>query len=73
MNAYENNIPYPINELGVGWDGTFDGEIMNPAVFLWSLEVEYIDGARGHINETLDVSSNILKSYAREARAAHIE
>lgn len=34
---------------------------------------EYIDGARGHINETLDVSSNIIKSYAREARAAHIE
>ena len=50
--VYENNVPYPINELGIGWDGTFDGKIMNPAVFVWSLEVEYIDGAsellKGH-------------------------
>ena len=50
--VYENNVPYPINELGIGWDGTFDGEIMNPGVFVWSLEVEYIDGAsdvlKGH-------------------------
>lgn len=50
--VYENNVPYGINEPGIGWDGTFDGKIMNPAVFVWSLEVEYIDGAtdvlKGH-------------------------
>lgn len=50
--VYENNVPYEINETGIGWDGTFDGKIMNPAVFVWSLEVEYIDGAsdvlKGH-------------------------
>jgi subtilisin-like proprotein convertase family protein len=43
-SVYENNIPYGINETGIGWDGTFKGKIMNPAVFVWSLEVEYIDG-----------------------------
>ena len=50
--VYENNVPYGINETGIGWDGTFDGKVMNPAVFVWSLEVEYIDGAsdvlKGH-------------------------
>jgi len=44
--VYENNVPYPINETGIGWDGTFDGKIMNSAVFVWSLEVEYIDGEK---------------------------
>ncbi len=43
--VYENNVPYDINDPNIGWDGTFDGKIMNPAVFVWSLEVEYIDGA----------------------------
>ncbi len=50
--VYENNDPYEINDPTIGWDGTFDGKIMNPAVFVWSLEVEYIDGAsdvlKGH-------------------------
>lgn len=43
--VYENNVPHEINEPGIGWDGSFDGKIMNPGVFVWSLEVEYIDGA----------------------------
>ena len=50
--VYENNVPYDINDPDIGWDGTFDGKVMNPAVFVWSLEVEYIDGAtdvlKGH-------------------------
>ena len=34
---------------------------------------EYITNAREHINETLDVSSYVVKSYARESRATQIE
>ena len=37
------NIP-PNNE-GIGWDGMFRGKIMNPAVFAWRAEVEFIDGS----------------------------
>ncbi len=27
-----------------GWDGTFRGELMNSGVYVWYIEVEYIDG-----------------------------
>jgi len=29
----------------LGWDGTYRGQMLNPAVFVWQAEVEYIDGA----------------------------
>ncbi|MFM8484892.1 MAG: T9SS type B sorting domain-containing protein, partial [Bacteroidota bacterium] len=29
-----------------GWDGTFRGEPMNPAVFVWWAEIEFIDGLK---------------------------
>ncbi|TVQ50746.1 MAG: gliding motility-associated C-terminal domain-containing protein, partial [Saprospirales bacterium] len=35
---FHPNIP----ELG--WDGYFRGELMNPAVFVWTAEVEFVDG-----------------------------
>ncbi len=43
--VYENNEVFGINDPDIGWDGTFDGKEMNPGVFVWYLEVEYIDGA----------------------------
>ncbi|MFN0014872.1 MAG: choice-of-anchor L domain-containing protein [Saprospiraceae bacterium] len=35
-----------LNDPTTGWDGTFRGEPMNPAVFVWVLEVEFADGVR---------------------------
>jgi len=32
------------NDPTIGWDGQFRGETMNPGVFVWVVEVEYIDG-----------------------------
>ncbi|MEZ4925825.1 MAG: gliding motility-associated C-terminal domain-containing protein [Saprospiraceae bacterium] len=32
------------NNLDLGWDGTFRGKDMNPAVFVYHAEVEFIDG-----------------------------
>ncbi|MEM6964909.1 MAG: proprotein convertase P-domain-containing protein [Bacteroidota bacterium] len=50
--VYQNVVPFEINAEDVGWDGTFDGKEMNPGVYIWYLEVEYIDGAtesfKGH-------------------------
>ena len=33
------------NDETSGWDGTFNGLPMNPAVFVWYTEVEFIDGS----------------------------
>ncbi len=32
------------NQPELGWDGYFRGELMNPAVFVWTAEVEFLDG-----------------------------
>ena len=32
------------NDSGHGWDGRFNNELMNPNVYLYTVEVEYIDG-----------------------------
>ncbi|MEM7101549.1 MAG: gliding motility-associated C-terminal domain-containing protein [Bacteroidota bacterium] len=37
-----NNIP--ANSNGFGWDGTFRGKRVNPGVFVYIAEVEFIDG-----------------------------
>ena len=34
------------NNPQLGWDGTFRGQPLNPGVFTWMLEVEFIDGVR---------------------------
>jgi gliding motility-associated-like protein len=34
----------PINDESAGWDGRFRGTALNPAVFVWVAEVEFIDG-----------------------------
>ncbi|MCU0348282.1 MAG: gliding motility-associated C-terminal domain-containing protein, partial [Saprospiraceae bacterium] len=41
MYEYYNFVP---NDPAKGWDGTHRGERLNPAVFTWFAEVEYIDG-----------------------------
>ncbi len=28
-----------------GWNGKFEGKPMNPAVFVWFAEVEFVDGS----------------------------
>ena len=37
---------FPINDPVIGWDGTFKGQQMNSGVYIWTLEVEFIDGFR---------------------------
>ena len=32
------------NNLSIGWDGTHKGQPMNPGVFVWFAEVEFLDG-----------------------------
>ncbi len=32
------------NDPNFGWNGFFDGKHMNPAVFVWIMEVEFLDG-----------------------------
>ena len=32
------------NDPAFGWDGTFRGRQMNPAVFVWVAEIEFLDG-----------------------------
>lgn len=36
--------PFPPNDPSLGWDGTYQGRLLNPAVFVFFAEVEFIDG-----------------------------
>jgi len=36
----------PINFRGFGWDGTFKGRPLNPAVFVYYIELTYLDGVK---------------------------
>jgi gliding motility-associated-like protein len=38
-----DNLPPSTNGVP-GWDGSFNGETMNPAVFMYLIEVEFLDG-----------------------------
>lgn len=38
-----------------GWDGNFEGQPMNPAVFVWVAEMEFVDGARRAFNGDLSL------------------
>jgi len=35
---------FEVNDPNTGWDGTFRGQDMNGGVFVWYVEIEYIDG-----------------------------
>jgi len=37
---------FSVNDPDIGWDGFYKGQPMNSGVFLWYLEVEYLDGAQ---------------------------
>ena len=39
---YEDFVP---GDPAKGWDGTLDGRLLNPAVFVWFAEVEFADGS----------------------------
>ncbi|MBP8238323.1 MAG: hypothetical protein KAX50_00005, partial [Saprospiraceae bacterium] len=32
------------NDPGLGWDGTLRGRSLNPGVFVWVAEIEFVDG-----------------------------
>jgi gliding motility-associated-like protein len=42
---FENKDILP-NEESAGWDGVFNGELMNPQVFIWQAEVQFLSGER---------------------------
>ncbi len=50
---YDINSEEPDNV----WDGTFKGNRLNPAVFVWYVEVEYIDGR----TESFEGNTTLLK------------
>ena len=39
------NEHFQPNDEAMGWDGTFQGQRMNPGVFVWQAVVEFVDGA----------------------------
>ena len=41
------------NDPTIGWDGTFKGKVMNPAVFAYFMEVIYVDGSVGRVEGDL--------------------
>jgi hypothetical protein len=36
---------FALNDPSKGWDGSFRGELVDPAVFVWVAEVVYRDGS----------------------------
>lgn len=50
-----NNIP--ANQADLGWDGTYRGKAVEPAVFVYYIEIEFIDG---HI-EVLEGDVTVLR------------
>ncbi len=35
---------FPVNDTHHGWDGFFDGKVMQPGVYVYVVFVEFIDG-----------------------------
>ena len=35
---------FMVNDANMGWDGSFRGAVMSPGVYIWYLEVEFVDG-----------------------------
>ncbi|MEM7574110.1 MAG: hypothetical protein AAF433_14475 [Bacteroidota bacterium] len=45
-NLVHERTDIPPNDPAYGWDGNFEGRPMNPAAFVWQLEIELVDGER---------------------------
>ncbi len=41
-----DNGDFDLNDASTGWDGNFRGQAMQPGVYIWQAEVEFIDGSR---------------------------
>ena len=41
--VYEEN-DLPPNDISTGWDGFFNGRLVNSGVYVWIAEIEYLDG-----------------------------
>ncbi len=41
---YEIYNGFPPNDETFGWDGTHRGQVMNPGIYVYTVEVEFIDG-----------------------------
>jgi gliding motility-associated-like protein len=54
--VYESGNFTP-NDPDTGWDGTFRGQAMDPGVFVWVLEVEYMDG----VTEVLRGNTTLIR------------
>ena len=50
-------INFQPNDATYGWDGTLEGELMNPAVFVWQIHLTYADG----VEETLFGNVTLLR------------
>lgn len=35
---------FDVNNLEIGWDGNFKGKEMDPGVFIWTIEAEFVNG-----------------------------
>lgn len=51
------DVEMPVNDPNRGWDGTFRGDPCDPGVFVWKMEVEFIDGYR----ETLSGNITLIR------------
>jgi len=43
---FDINTPFDVNDMMIGWDGTFGGQPMPSGVYVWFLEAEYEDGMK---------------------------
>jgi hypothetical protein len=50
-----SNQDFRPNEPAAGWSGDFRGEMVNPGVFVWWVEVELVDGRRVEIKGDVTV------------------
>ncbi len=46
----------PVNDFSVGWNGRFKGVLVDPAVFAWIAEVEFIDNVILHVTGSVTVA-----------------
>lgn len=55
--VYQETAGFTPNDPEKGWDGNFRGQAMDPGVYVWILEVEYMDG----ITEVLRGNTTLVR------------